>query len=41
MTNAQMWWYRSGFAEQAAQEIVLFFFGVLLVCGILAWRDRG
>ena len=33
------WWYESGMAAQAAQELV--WFGVIVVVGsgIMAWRD--
>ena len=33
------WWYESGMAAQAAQELVWFVVLVFVAIGILIWRD--
>ena len=33
------WWYESGMAAQAAQELVWFVVIVVVGIGVMAWRD--
>jgi hypothetical protein len=33
------WWYESGAAAQAAQELVWFVVIVIVGIGVMAWRD--
>jgi len=33
------WWYESGLAAQAAQELVWFVVIVVVGIGVMAWRD--
>lgn len=37
--TAPDWWIKSGYAAQAAQELVWFVVIVFVVIGIVLWRD--
>ena len=37
--NVPDWWFNSGFAAQAARELMWFVVLVFVVIGVLMWRD--
>jgi len=40
MSHNQEWWFRSGLAQQAAIEIVLFIVFCVALIAYIAWRDK-